>query len=143
MIDEAEILGGEGEGAPQLGALHLQPVRVNVHQHLPQAALRLEEGVRRPDNVAVDAGLGQDIWGVSVCSHQLDDNSFWFLMKFKISVRTKVQVISEFKNNEEELRDPATKKVLFFLSLWQCSESGFDPISIRSGDPDPDSGEQK
>ena len=76
MIDEAEILGGEGEGAPQLGALYLQPVRVNVHQHLPQAALRLEEGVRRPDDVAVDAGLGQDIWGVSACSHQLDDKLF-------------------------------------------------------------------
>jgi hypothetical protein len=33
----------------------------------------LEESVCRPDDVAVDAGLGQDIWGVSVCSHQLDD----------------------------------------------------------------------
>ncbi len=43
----------------------------------------LEEGVRRPDDVAVDAGLGQDICGLSACSHQLDDKLFWFLMKFK------------------------------------------------------------
>jgi len=64
MIDEAQILGGEGESALELGALHLQPVLVNVHQHLPQAALRLEQGVRRSDDVAVNAGLRQDIWRV-------------------------------------------------------------------------------